>query len=57
MRRVSGGYGRLLMVANMSGLFVDTSSAFINGILGTKKDDPKARWTLVEQAVEVFESK
>ncbi|WWD18985.1 hypothetical protein CI109_103442 [Kwoniella shandongensis] len=38
-----------------SGLFVDTSSAFANPLLGTKKDDPKARYTLVAQAIEAFD--
>jgi polyribonucleotide 5'-hydroxyl-kinase len=39
-----------------SGLFVDTSSAFTNPTLGTKKDDPKARYTLVAHAIEALES-
>ncbi|WVR07435.1 hypothetical protein IAU60_004476 [Kwoniella sp. DSM 27419] len=38
-----------------SGLIVDTSSAFTNALLGTRKDDPKARYSLVTQAVEVFD--
>ncbi|WWD02415.1 hypothetical protein V865_000454 [Kwoniella europaea PYCC6329] len=42
-------------MALASGLTVDTSSAFTNPLLGTKKDDPKARYTLVSQAVEAFE--
>ncbi|KAK8854866.1 hypothetical protein IAR55_003605 [Kwoniella newhampshirensis] len=42
-------------LAMTSGLFVDTSSAFANPLLGTKKDDPKARYTLVAQAIEAFE--
>ncbi|WWC90798.1 uncharacterized protein L201_005735 [Kwoniella dendrophila CBS 6074] len=42
-------------MALASGLIVDTSSAFTNPLLGTKKDDPKARYTLVSQAVEAFE--
>ncbi|WVF72692.1 mRNA cleavage and polyadenylation factor Clp1 [Kwoniella sp. CBS 6097] len=41
-------------VALASGLIVDTSSAFTNPLLGTKKDDPKARYSLVTQAVEAF---
>ena len=43
-------------IANASGLFVDTSSAFTNPLLGTRKDDPKARYSLVAQAIEAFES-
>ncbi|WVW85727.1 hypothetical protein I302_107765 [Kwoniella bestiolae CBS 10118] len=42
-------------MALASGLIVDTSSAFTNPLLGTKKDDPKARYTLVSQAVEAFD--
>ncbi|OCF37831.1 mRNA cleavage and polyadenylation factor Clp1 [Kwoniella heveanensis BCC8398] len=41
-------------IALASGLIVDTSSAFTNPLLGTKKDDPKARYSLVTQAVEAF---
>ncbi|KAK4688997.1 polyribonucleotide 5'-hydroxyl-kinase, partial [Tremellales sp. Uapishka_1] len=41
-------------MAMASGLIVDTSSAFTNATLGTKKDDPKARYTLVEHAVHAF---
>ncbi|ORY35433.1 hypothetical protein BCR39DRAFT_509714 [Naematelia encephala] len=37
-----------------SGLIVDTSSAFINPMLGTRKDDPKARYSLVAQAIDTF---
>ncbi|CAD6578790.1 MAG: Cleavage polyadenylation factor subunit clp1 [Tremellales sp. Tagirdzhanova-0007] len=37
------------------GLFVDTSSAFTNPMLGTRKDDPKARYSLLAQAIECFE--
>jgi polyribonucleotide 5'-hydroxyl-kinase len=36
---------------------MDTSSAFANPTLGTKRDDPKARYTLIAQAVEEFKSK
>jgi polyribonucleotide 5'-hydroxyl-kinase len=35
---------------------MDTSSAFANATLGTRKDDPKARYTLIAQAVEEFQS-
>ncbi|WWC63199.1 uncharacterized protein I303_105799 [Kwoniella dejecticola CBS 10117] len=42
-------------MALASGLIIDTSSAFTNPLLATKKDDPKARYTLVSQAVEAFE--
>ncbi|WWC71655.1 uncharacterized protein I206_105613 [Kwoniella pini CBS 10737] len=38
-----------------SGLIMDTSSAFTNPLLATKKDDPKARYTLVSQAVDAFD--
>ncbi|WVQ81929.1 hypothetical protein IAT38_004056 [Cryptococcus sp. DSM 104549] len=41
--------------ANMSGLLVDTSSAFTVPTLGTKKDDPKARYTLLAHAVEALD--
>ncbi|WVQ99907.1 hypothetical protein IAU59_007050 [Kwoniella sp. CBS 9459] len=41
-------------VALASGLVVDTSSAFANAMLGTKKEDPKARYSLITQAVEAF---
>jgi len=39
-----------------SGLIMDTSSAFANPTLGTRKDDPKARYTLIAQAVQEFNS-
>ena len=39
-----------------SGLIMDTSSAFANPTLGTPKDDPKARYTLIAQAVQEFNS-
>jgi len=39
-----------------SGLIMDTSIAFANPTLGTKKDDPKARYTLIAQAVQEFNS-
>jgi len=45
-----------LMVAMMSGAFVDTSSAFVNPMLGTRKDDPKARYSLLAHAIQAFES-
>lgn len=35
---------------------MDTSSAFANPTLGTRKDDPKARYTLIAQAAEEFQS-
>ncbi|WRT68306.1 uncharacterized protein IL334_005282 [Kwoniella shivajii] len=42
-------------MALASGLIVDTSSAFTNPLLGTKKDDPKARYSLVDQAVDALD--
>lgn len=39
-----------------SGLIMDTSSAFVAATLGTKKDDPKARYSLVAHAIEAFQS-
>jgi len=39
-----------------SGLIMDTSSAFANSTLGTRKDDPKARYSLISQAVQEFNS-
>jgi hypothetical protein len=44
-------------VAMASGLVVDTSSAFTNATLGTRKDDPKARYSLVSHAIDAFDSK
>lgn len=44
-------------VAMASGLVVDTSSAFTNATLGTRKDDPKARYSLVSHAIDTFDSK
>ncbi|ORX38582.1 hypothetical protein BD324DRAFT_621467 [Kockovaella imperatae] len=38
-----------------SGLFVDTPSAFTNALLGTRKDNPKAKYSLVADAVEQLE--
>ena len=40
-----------------SGLFVDTSSAFTNPMLGTRKDDPKARYSLLAHAIDTFDGK
>ena len=47
---------RLTCAAAHSGLFVNTSSAFTTPTLGTKKDNPKARYTLLVHAVETFDS-
>jgi len=44
-----------LMAAMMSGAFIDTSSAFVNPMLGTRKDDPKARYSLLAHAIQAFE--
>ena len=56
--RVSGpcyrSQGLRLVLA--SGCFIDTSSVFTNPTLGTRKDDPKARYSLVIQAIEAFDS-
>lgn len=46
----------ILGVAMLSGLFIDTSAAFTTATLGTRKADPKARYSLVLQAAEAFES-
>lgn len=43
-------------VVAASGLVMDTSSAFANATLGTRKDDPKARYTLIAQAIQEFQS-
>ena len=43
-------------VVAASGLVMDTSSAFANATLGTRKDDPKARYTLIAQAIHEFQS-
>ena len=43
-------------LARTSGAFVDTSSAFVNAMLGTRKDNPKERYSLVNHAVEAFQS-
>ncbi|WVN90221.1 mRNA cleavage and polyadenylation factor Clp1 [Cryptococcus depauperatus CBS 7841] len=40
--------------ANASGLFVDTPAAFCVPTLGTKKDDPKARYVLVNHAIQAL---
>ncbi|EIW67326.1 hypothetical protein M231_02531 [Tremella mesenterica] len=42
-------------IAAASGLIMDTPSAFTNPTLGTKKDDPKARYALVLQAIQTFD--
>ncbi|EAL20505.1 hypothetical protein CNBE4250 [Cryptococcus deneoformans B-3501A] len=42
-------------IANISGLFLDTPAAFTVPTLGTKKDDPKARYTLVSHAIQAFD--
>ena len=51
-----GVISRLTCSAAHSGLFVNTSSAFTTPTLGTKKDNPKARYTLLVHAVETFDS-
>ena len=47
---------KLITTVMASGAFVDTSSAFVNPMLGTRKDDPKARYSLLAHALEAFES-
>lgn len=50
-----GGSCFKLTLVLASGAVVDTSSAFVNPTLGTKKDDPKAKYTLLAHAIETFE--
>lgn len=46
-----------LIPALASGLIMDTSSAFAVPTLGTRKTEPKSRYSLVLYAAEAFESK
>jgi hypothetical protein len=45
-----------LIPALASGLIMDTSSAFAVPTLGTRKTEPKSRYSLVLHAAEAFES-
>lgn len=44
------------IVALASGLIIDTSSAFATPTLGTRKTEPKSRYSLVLQAAQSFDS-
>lgn len=49
-------FGIELTTAMASGLIMDTSSAFAVPTLGTRKTEPKSRYSLVLHAAEAFES-
>lgn len=44
------------ILALASGILVDTSSAFTTATLGTRKENPKARYSLLAHAIEALES-